>query len=180
MNDRTHPDSGKLDGPGIVPGLRAEIERLRAELADARRTAEYWKAEHLASNAELDALKRNNSYCPMCGSGTVPSVPAPAQEPCGWQFYQDGRWHNGMETNDHRKHTEAAGFPVRDVYPGAPATLPAPAQPMCGAGTVPSVPDDEALLRQALEALDPCDGVRWGGMGKVRAAAIKALRERLK
>ena len=42
------------------------------------------------------------------------------------------------------------------------------------------MPDDEALLRQALEALDPCDGVRWGGMGKVRAAAIKALRERLK
>ena len=42
------------------------------------------------------------------------------------------------------------------------------------------MPNDEALLRQALQALDPCDGVRWGGMGKVRAAAIAALRERLK
>jgi hypothetical protein len=41
----------------------------------------------------------------------------PVQEPCGWQFYQDGKWHNGMDTNDHRANTEAAGFPVRDVYP---------------------------------------------------------------
>jgi hypothetical protein len=40
-----------------------------------------------------------------------------SQEPCGWQFYQDGKWHNGMETNNHRKNTEDAGFPVRDVYP---------------------------------------------------------------
>ena len=30
--------------------------------------------------AELDALKRNNQYCPMCGSGTVSSVPD------GWQL----------------------------------------------------------------------------------------------
>jgi hypothetical protein len=41
----------------------------------------------------------------------------PAQEPCGWQFYQDGKWHNGMETNNHRANTERAGIPVRDVYP---------------------------------------------------------------
>ena len=39
------------------------------------------------------------------------------QEPCGWQFYQDGKWHNGMETNNHRANTERAGIPVRDVYP---------------------------------------------------------------
>ena len=42
---------------------------------------------------------------------------APVQEPCGWQFYQDGKWYNGMEINNHRKNTEDAGFPVRDVYP---------------------------------------------------------------
>ena len=52
--------------------------------------------------------------------------------------------------------------------------------PMCGSGTVPSVPDDTALLRQALEVLDPCDGLRCFGMGKARAATIDALRERLK
>ena len=45
------------------------------------------------------------------------------QEPCGWQFFQDGKWHNGMDVNDHRRHTEAAGVPVRDVYPS-----PQPAQ----------------------------------------------------
>jgi hypothetical protein len=38
------------------------------------------------------------------------------QEPCGWQYYQDGKWHNGMEINNHRANTEAAGIPVRDVY----------------------------------------------------------------
>jgi hypothetical protein len=45
------------------------------------------------------------------------------QEPCGWQFYHLGKWHNGMETNNHRANTEAAGIPVRDVYPS-----PQPAQ----------------------------------------------------
>ena len=50
-NNPLHDDSTNL---AIAKG---EIERLRAELADARRTAEYWKAEHLAGNAELDALK---------------------------------------------------------------------------------------------------------------------------
>lgn len=38
-------------------------------------------------------------------------------EPSGvWQFYQDGEWHTGMNTNNHRKNTEAAGFPTRDLY----------------------------------------------------------------
>jgi len=43
------------------------------------------------------------------------------QEPCGWQFYQDGKWHNGMETSNHRTNTENAGIPVRNVYPPPPA-----------------------------------------------------------
>ena len=44
-----------------------------------------------------------------------------AQEPCGWQFYQDGKWHNGMETNNHRSNTDAAGVPTRNIYPDPPA-----------------------------------------------------------
>lgn len=36
--------------------------------------------------------------------------------PCGWQFYQDGKWNNGMEVNNHRQNTEAAGIPIRDVF----------------------------------------------------------------
>jgi hypothetical protein len=52
--------------------------------------------------------------------------PAPlVQEPCGWQFYQDGKWHNGMDTNNHRANTKAAGFRVRDVYASPPAAQPA-------------------------------------------------------
>lgn len=34
-----------------------EIERLRAELVNARRTAEGWKAEHIAGNGIIDVLK---------------------------------------------------------------------------------------------------------------------------
>jgi hypothetical protein len=47
----------------------------------------------------------------------IDEQPLLTPEPCGWQFFQDGKWHNGMETNNHRKNTEDAGFPVRDVYP---------------------------------------------------------------
>ena len=39
---------------------------------------------------------------------------------------------------------------------------------------------DEALLRQALEALDPPGQLRFGGTGRLKAAAIAALKERLK
>lgn len=38
-------------------------------------------------------------------------------EPVAWQFYQDGKWWNGQETNNHLANTEEAGYPVRDLYP---------------------------------------------------------------
>ena len=37
--------------------LRAEIKRLRAEVKQARDTSEFWKANHLAGNAEIDRLR---------------------------------------------------------------------------------------------------------------------------
>lgn len=42
----------------------------------------------------------------------------PAQgAPVGWQFYQDGKWWSGdAHIKDHRKNTEDAGYPVRDVF----------------------------------------------------------------
>lgn len=44
-------------------------------------------------------------------------APAVQAEPVGWQFYEDGKWWNGDDRiKDHRKNTEAAGVPVRDVY----------------------------------------------------------------
>ena len=39
---------------------------------------------------------------------------------------------------------------------------------------------DEVLLRQALEALDPPGQLRFGGTGRLKAAAIAAIKERLK
>jgi hypothetical protein len=40
--------------------------------------------------------------------------------------------------------------------------------------------EDEALLRQALVALDPPEHLRYGGTGRLKAAAITAIKERLK
>jgi uncharacterized ferredoxin-like protein len=37
--------------------LTADVDRLERELAKARRTAEYWKAEHLAGNEQIDAAR---------------------------------------------------------------------------------------------------------------------------
>ena len=39
---------------------------------------------------------------------------------------------------------------------------------------------DEALLRQALKVLDPPEHLRFGGTGRLKAAAIAAIMERLK
>lgn len=49
--------------------------------------------------------------------GTKSAPAADGGEVAGWQFYQDGKWHNGDDRiKDHRANTEAAGIPVRDVY----------------------------------------------------------------
>ena len=38
-------------------------------------------------------------------------------EPVGWQFYQQGKWWNGDDRiKEHRKNTEDAGIPSRDVF----------------------------------------------------------------
>lgn len=42
--------------------LRKERDAMRAELDAANRRAEYWKAEHIAANAELDALKAQEPF----------------------------------------------------------------------------------------------------------------------
>lgn len=35
----------------------------------------------------------------------------------GWQYQlEDGSWHFGQSTHNHRQNTERAGYPVRDVY----------------------------------------------------------------
>jgi hypothetical protein len=46
------------------------------------------------------------------------------QEPVAWQFLQNGKWHNGTEFHSHRKNTEAASVPVRDLYTTPPQRKP--------------------------------------------------------
>lgn len=82
------------------------INNLKAQLAQPEQSVAGYckKIEELI--AERDELRSRLAQ------------PEPEQEPCGWQFYAAGKWHNGMEANDHRVNTEAAGIPTRNVYPG--------------------------------------------------------------
>ena len=41
----------------------------------------------------------------------------------GWQFFQDGKWWTGFDTNNHRENTEEAGIPVRDLYENSDGQL---------------------------------------------------------
>ena len=43
-------------------------------------------------------------------------------EPCGWQFYHGGKWHNGYDKDNHRADCVNVGYPVRDVYPSPQRT----------------------------------------------------------
>lgn len=55
-------------------------------------------AAHLNTRAELSAIKGG-------------------QQPASWQFFERGKWWNGDDRiKDHRANTEAAGYPVRDLY----------------------------------------------------------------
>lgn len=44
------------------------------------------------------------------------SVPVVGEPAAAWQFYQDGKWWNGMD-GKHRGDTEEAGIPVRNLFP---------------------------------------------------------------
>lgn len=60
------------------------------------------------------------------GKYQVDGDPAQTRKPVAWQFFQDGEWWNGDDRiKDHRKNTEEAGFPIRDLI-----VLPTPQQ--CG------------------------------------------------
>lgn len=44
-------------------------------------------------------------------------------EAVAWQFFHDGKWWNGDDRiKDHRNNTEAAGYPIRDLYTAPPAS----------------------------------------------------------
>lgn len=85
----------------------------------------------------------------------------PAQgEVVGWQFYQQSKWWNGDDRiKDHRKNTEAAGIPTRDVYTHAD-----PAE-------VERLREENRRLHEAGEFLD---GVNQGIEDKLRAQLADA------
>ena len=52
------------------------------------------------------------------------------QPSVGWQFLENGEWHHGSMLNNHRRNTEEAGYPVRDVYAGPVLNTVEVAQPL--------------------------------------------------
>lgn len=76
-------------------------------------TAFLWTKEEAERDSAATGL-------PIIGLGPMSGIEPDEQhqgEPAGWQFYQDGKWWNGDDRiKDHRKNTEDAGYPVRDVF----------------------------------------------------------------
>ena len=60
MTDAAQTLRNYADAEDLSPQKRVNLRNAASEIERLR--------------VELDALKRNNAYCPMCGSGTVPSV----------------------------------------------------------------------------------------------------------
>jgi hypothetical protein len=38
------------------------------------------------------------------------------EKPVAWQYFQDGKWHTGMDTNNHKQNTIEYGFDTRDLF----------------------------------------------------------------
>lgn len=108
-------------------------KQITEEMADA-----FW--EEYSKDIADDLLTR-------CYKAMYATAPAVQCEPVGWQFYQYGRWWSGDDRiKDHRKNTEEAGIPTRNVY------------------AAPQLPPDISKLVEALELIsntDPDEGTAW-------------------
>lgn len=72
---------------------------------------------------KLHEVTRNRCLPDDVALYTAPQ-PTEQTEPVGWQFYDNGKWWYGDDRIKlHRKNTEAAGIPVRDIY-AAPQPTP--------------------------------------------------------
>ena len=75
----------------------------------------------ISRKALLEELK--NTYVPVSVKliDIITNAPSIEQgEPVAWQFYQDGKWHYGANTNNHKQNTIDGGFPVRELYTTSP------------------------------------------------------------
>lgn len=72
------------------------------------------------------------SDCAKDDEGAIALYETPQPSPdsgeaVAWQFFQDGKWWNGSEQNNHKQNTIDAGFQVRELYTTqqpAPDTVP--------------------------------------------------------
>ena len=93
-------------------------------------------------------------------------APEVDQEPVAWQFFQDGKWWNGGDRiKDHRKNTEAAGYPVRDLYAHPQPALNLATQcARCDQGTEPKMCGDFAIHPTSYDGIPhPQDICNWCG-----------------
>ena len=87
--------------------------------------------------------------------------------PVGWQFYEDSKWWNGDDRiKDHRKNTEEASYPIRDVYA-------VEQQSTIGAGGVEHV--DTTVFKRLLN--DYADCLRNGDFQDAGAALLAVVAE---
>lgn len=99
---------GFRDGQAAVEQAAAQDER--DVVATVRLVPDTdWKSLDFAGDFDLQAQE--------IGTKLYRRPAQTKQQPVSWQFYQDGKWWNGGDRiKDHRKNTEAAGIPVRDLY----------------------------------------------------------------
>jgi hypothetical protein len=179
----------RWEGNRIAASEHAEeVRELRAELDAARRTAEYWKAEHLAGNAELDALKasvperltpdgkygKQHHYAEGWNDcidemGQAPSVPDldPLYKLLEYADESDGAQYGTLSTSL-----------VRDLVNEALASAPKPGD-KATARLIAAAPDLLAVvqeLEQSAEYWSEYD-VPLGIVDRLRAAIAKATGE---
>lgn len=94
-----------------------EIERCYRRISELeKRKPPQDVEEFIAKHAYQDGHDRFSCRC-VSVEALTDWMAGYARVPVGWQFYQDGKWWHGDDRiKDHRKNTEEAGFPVRDVY----------------------------------------------------------------
>ena len=127
MTDRTHPDSGELDGPGIVPKLRAEIKRLRAELDALKAQKPVYYApnssiKNRATTMLVGMYAVNPTDVPLYAH-PVPSVPD--DEYIGWYCSHCERGVDASEVTYHEQHTVCGRVITHDRPPKQVPSVPA-------------------------------------------------------